>query len=434
MKPLLTTFGITAIGAVGGLVNPYVGFLAYVALALLKPDSLWEWSVPQGNYSRIVAICMLVGWIGRGCGNWRFGKAGLPVAALMGFWIWSAVCAAQAPIPEVAWKFVNTISKIALPFLVGITLIDSVQKLRQLAWVIVLTQGYVAFEMNLSYFEGFNRVKMTGFGGMEEGSISIYMVTGAGVAIQLALHSAKRWQQLALFVITLMLVHVPMMSDSRGGMVGLIVMSAVSFLVIPKTPRYYAGLAVALVLGLQLAGPSVRDRFITSFASDEERDASAESRLYLWGCCWDMMKDEPLFGVGPDHFPYTVGRYGKYDSIEAHTLWLQIGAELGFPGMIFLAGFYLSTVVRLVPICLESKPVPDSAMRAIGRIVISSLVGFAISAQFISLEGLEAPYYVALLGIGALKILSFPVEIAQGSAEDSGQCNILTEAEHEALD
>src|SRR5260370_586698 len=41
-----------------------------------------------------------------------------------------------------------------------------------------------------------------------------------------------------------------------------------------------------------------------------------------------------------------------------------------------------------------------------GRMVTASIVAFAVSAQFVSLVGLEAPYYVALLGAGALKVYS----------------------------
>jgi hypothetical protein len=38
--------------------------------------------------------------------------------------------------------------------------------------------------------------------------------------------------------------------------------------------------------------------------------------------------------------------------------------------------------------------------------VIASLVGFAVPAQFVSLEFLETPYYVALVGAGVLKLSS----------------------------
>jgi hypothetical protein len=40
--------------------------------------------------------------------------------------------------------------------------------------------------------------------------------------------------------------------------------------------------------------------------------------------------------------------------------------------------------------------------------VIASLAGFAVAAQFVSLEGLEVPYYIVLIGAGALKLASEP--------------------------
>jgi hypothetical protein len=36
--------------------------------------------------------------------------------------------------------------------------------------------------------------------------------------------------------------------------------------------------------------------------------------------------------------------------------------------------------------------------------VIASLCGFAVAAQFVSLDFLEPPYYIALLGAGVLKL------------------------------
>ena len=36
--------------------------------------------------------------------------------------------------------------------------------------------------------------------------------------------------------------------------------------------------------------------------------------------------------------------------------------------------------------------------------VCAALVGFILSAQFVSLEGLELPYYMTLVGLGSLKL------------------------------
>ena len=36
--------------------------------------------------------------------------------------------------------------------------------------------------------------------------------------------------------------------------------------------------------------------------------------------------------------------------------------------------------------------------------VIASLVGFMVSAQFVTVYGVELPYYVVLIGAGAIKL------------------------------
>src|SRR2546421_12884707 len=124
MKGLIFTYLLTYGGAVVSLVRPYHGFLIYVCFGILKPESLWHWSVPQGNYSRIVAMGLLAGWALQGFGNWQLGRAGTIVRALVGFWIWGILSAACAPQPEVGWQFVEAMAKIVLPFLVGITTIQ----------------------------------------------------------------------------------------------------------------------------------------------------------------------------------------------------------------------------------------------------------------------------------------------------------------------
>ena len=169
MKGLIVTYVLTYGGAAAALYNPYLGFLVYAAFSILKPDSLWYWSVPEGHYSRIVAVALLAGWAIKGFGNWHLGRAKPIVLALLCYSGCCILSAAAAPNQEIAWKFVIELSKIVLPFLAGLTCVGSVHQLKQLAWVIVLSEGYVAWEMNLSYLGGFNRLQEFGFGGMDNG-------------------------------------------------------------------------------------------------------------------------------------------------------------------------------------------------------------------------------------------------------------------------
>jgi O-antigen ligase len=161
--------------------------------------------------------------------------------------------------------------------------------------------------------------------------------------------------------------------------------------------------SLAGALALRLAGPAVVERFAMTFADKSERDASAESRLIMWGWCVEMMVESPLFGIGPDHFPIVMERYGIWRNKEAHTLWLQTGAELGVPGLAFLVGYYGICCFKL----RRQRRLLDRVdpwLADAGRMVLASLAGFAVSAQFVSLEGLELPYYVTMLGAGALKV------------------------------
>jgi hypothetical protein len=49
--------------------------------------------------------------------------------------------------------------------------------------------------------------------------------------------------------------------------------------------------------------------------------------------------------------------------------------------------------------------------------LIASIVGFAVSAQFVSVFGIELPFYLVLVGAAALKLSVFaPVEVDSGSS------------------
>ncbi len=187
-------------------------------------------------------------------------------------------------------------------------------------------------------------------------------------------------------------------------MLALIVTGAVSFFLLPrKNPKQMLALVVIVLIAFRLAGPQVSDRFMTIFVEGQERDKSAQSRLDLWADAWDAMKMRPLLGAGPDHWPLIAPEYGWPEGKEGHSTSLQTGAELGFPGLALLGIFYVLCLVRLWPLARGKLGEIDPWIQNVGRMVIASLIGFIVSGQFVSLEGIEFPYYVTLLGAGALR-------------------------------
>lgn len=410
MKGLLFTYGMTAVGALLGLFCPFYGFLAYVSFAILKPDAMWPWSVPPARYSLAIAGCMLIGWAFTKQATFNLGRSIIPVMLISGFLGWATIGAFYPHHQFLAWDFVERISKIVIPMIVGLTLITSTKELKQLAWTILTAQGYMAFEMNSYYFGGYNLLRFEGFGGMDNNSAAIALVTGIGLAFFLGVHSEKLWQKGLAFFFAILMANAILFSFSRGGMLGMIVAGMGAFLVIPKRPRTYALLALAVVGTSVMAGPEVRDRFMTTFVKKKsgEREASAQSRVDLWRDCIDVMKKNPVMGCGPNQWPMIASTYGWPHGKEAHSLWMQTGAELGLVGLAMYLGFYLSVLALLWHVTWKRTHVSDPWYKYIARMSFTGLCGFVVSAQFVSLESLEIPYYTALLGLGVLKLTSRP--------------------------
>jgi probable O-glycosylation ligase (exosortase A-associated) len=405
VKGLIFTWLLTGVGVSSSLINPYYGFLTYVALAILRPDSLWSSHISGGRFSFIVAAAMLLSWAVRGFGNWQLGSARRSVMLFLGFWVWCVFLAFQASSPQHAWHYVEQMARILLPFLVGITTARSIGDLKKLAWVIVLCEGYVAFELNRYYFGGFNYLWQIGFGGVDNNSAAIGLVTALGVAFFLFLGETKWWKQGLIIVCTACIGHAVLFSFSRGAMLATVVFATISFFIIQKTTKHYLMFGSGLLAALMLAGPEVQARFLETFAKkDGTREESAQSRIDLWKDCYTVLMRDPVMGCGPDHWPLLAHTFGWEAGKEAHSLWVQTATETGIPGIAMFLGFYLVTIWRSWRLLGRLQPDDPPWFGDAARMTVGSLCGFGVAAQFVSLEALEIPYYVALLGAGSLAV------------------------------
>ncbi len=404
MKGLVFTYLLLAGGLIAPLFSPFVGLLFYACFAVLRPQYVWSYSLPDSRFSLYTALALIVGWVIHGCGNWRFGRAKPIVWMLLVFAVWLGVSGLLAPNQEVAWAHVETLWKCLLPCLIAISLIDSVARLKQLAWLLVLCQGYWALEFNLQYVKGQIYPQDWHFASLDNNGLAILMATSVGLAFFLGMHSKALWQRGLAFTLAALMSHAVLFSMSRGGMLGLMLVGGVSFLIMPKRPRDYGIFLVACLVLARLAGPQVIEEFSTVFARSDARDDSAQSRLELTKAMLDAMAHHPLTGLGPRHWPQHAPEYGFKEGKEGHNTWAQVGAEIGVPGFLSLLGFYLICMARLWPLTRDSHPVSDPWLRYLARAVLASLTGFMVSASFVSVEAIELPYYVAIIGAGVIML------------------------------
>ena len=431
MKGLIFTYALTLVGTVGGLVSPFHGLLCYVCFAIVKPEHMWPWSVPQGRYSLALALTMLIGWTITQRATFQVGKSWGIVMFLLAYLGWSIAGAVVGQNQELAWTFIENLAKIVMPFCIGLTTIDSVSKLKQLAWVMVCSQGYVALELNVSYFSGYNVLATSGFGLLDNNCVAIALVTGMGLGFFLGFHAESFWAKCIAWGSSALMGHAVLFSFSRGGMVASVLCGLAACVVIRKTPRSLLLMLLVAGLGLAFAGEEVRDRFMLIFTKkDGQREESAQSRVELWANCEDLMHKYPIMGCGPNHFPLRAADYGWPVGKEAHSLWMQAGAEQGYVGLGLLVLFYLTTIVKMWMLTWKTTQLRDPWLLAVGQMVFSALAGFMVAAQFVSVESLEIPYYTVLLGCGALKLQTIPIggrKTAEAvlAAEDDGRRGLV---------
>lgn len=397
---LIFTYLLTAFGTIGALFNPFIGVCVYICLAILKPTQIWWYAVPDGPYAQFVALAMLGGWALQSFGSWSFERAKAPIFLFGLFVAWSALSALFADKnPQTTWFFVETVIKFFLPCLVALTVVNSVERLKILTWVILLSLAYPAWEENIYYLQN-GRV----IGGVVQNDIAHEMSAGVGLALFVGLCTIKAWQKWGIWLIAGLLVHVALFHESRGAMLGLLCCGVVALKVIPKTPKNIALIFVGLIGVSILSGPVVVEEFQSIFVSGEERDGSAQSRFDLWEDMLTVAVQNPLFGIGPSLWPTVSHEFGWFAGKQGHGLWIQYCAELGFAGGAFILLFFVLCISRSMKV---AKQISEEQPWILGILlgVPVSLTCWVVEAQFGSFWMMETPYYIALLAMIALKLV-----------------------------
>jgi O-antigen ligase len=404
MKGLILVYLLTAIGMIGAFRAPKIGLYVYILFAVLRPHYMFGWAGGMAGLSQAVGIAMLVGWVMAGLGKWRLGNGRQIVAAFLLFLLWSLVSSFQAIEPSIAWDTMNEMSKILLPFVVGVTVLESERDIRRMLWIIVIVQAYISFEMNLAYLQGYNRAHEEGYGGMDNNCFGLTLVTAFGATIGLLFGSKGLVARAVACAAGLMILHTIQLTFSRGALLGLLVAGTVAVIIMPKRPRYVLAAAAVLLITIRLTGPELAARYETTFAETENRDESAAGRLELWADCLTVIASEPFLGVGPRNWPVIAEQFGWARGKEAHSVWVQTAAEIGVPGVLALLAFYLMTMFKLWRVVKRRTTGVMTFRQASAFGILLALSAYVVSAQFVSLTGLELPFYLVMVAVALLRL------------------------------
>lgn len=321
--------------------------------------------------------------------------------------------------PERSWEGLILMWKqVGLFVLIWLSLRDEFD-LKLLMYSIIIGSLYIAYEVVFNgrgHFVG-SRLEGVGIPGAQE---SNYLASLLSLSIPIAgglLLVGNKWERALAFCAIPLVLEVILRCNSRGAFLGLIVGGA--WLVMRAHGRIrklaMAGVALGGIAGYMMVGDiRIFDRFMSTFAPQEERDRSAESRLTYWTCALDMISDHPLGSGAEAAFKSERGveylsRYGEYRFRAVHNGYLDIAAAWGIQGLaLFIAAI---VVARRGARCTITwaRSQSQEVIAFVGVCIDATLVVQLINCMFISSLDGEWFYWWIAMGLAYRRIYAVGV-------------------------
>lgn len=213
------------------------------------------------------------------------------------------------------------------------------------------------------------------------------------------------WVRRGALVSIVVLAVVILMTQSRGGFLGLAFMALLVWQTQRRKLRAFLGVLVLGVAVVAIAPAGVWER-VSGLSEGSEADSSSRQRWEIWQIAREISADNRLYGVGLGAYSRSHGWHTYINpefelargSRDAHSTYLSVLAETGWPGLLlFLTMIGVSLREALVARRrLAHSPTESAAVTA----VAVALVGFMAAGIFATYVHLAFLYvHLALLSV-----------------------------------
>jgi len=194
------------------------------------------------------------------------------------------------------------------------------------------------------------------------------------------------------------------LTQSRGGFVGF------AALIATYTYRRFGRLSavaagVLAVVVMLAAGPS-------RFQQIDSSEASAQGRIQSWAAGLQMLKSQPILGVG-------FGNFGDYNQLTAHNSFVHSFAELGVIGGVCFVGIWYWFFVTTT----AARDIAGAARSRLALDILASGVGVMVCAVFLSRQ--YSPVLYVPLALGAARVAVTPGDHQQTSFQRASDWMLL---------
>ncbi|HUR33891.1 MAG TPA: O-antigen ligase family protein [Vicinamibacterales bacterium] len=219
------------------------------------------------------------------------------------------------------------------------------------------TAAYGIFQYGLLHYDQLNQRPQGTLGHYMTYSGLLMLVIGTALAKLLFDPTDKAWPALVMPALLLAVA----LTSTRMAWVG--VCAAAAVLLIIKDFRLLAILPIVGAITFAAAGPAVTQRLMSMF---DARDPTRRDRVAMILEGQHMVRDYPVFGVGPNMVEEVYARYRVPEAVEQlnphlHNVPMQIAAERGLPALLIWLGFLAVLCRDLYRQLRSSRPRTEAA-------------------------------------------------------------------------
>lgn len=181
-------------------------------------------------------------------------------------------------------------------------------------------------------------------------------------------HSYQRLLTGALASLLVLMLALLLLTQSRGGYIAITVAS--SLLLLLRWPRLGYG-APLLIVGIGYIGYRFGGETIFALLGADNTFGGADWRGPVWHASWQAFQDFGWTGIGIGNFQqvmpllYPNPAINNLAATHAHNLLLQIGLDLGLPGLAAYLTLYLTMVGMAIAVLRRTRS-PQATANALG--------------------------------------------------------------------
>jgi len=387
------------------LVRPWVGILTWSWLGYMNPHRLtWgiAYSMPFGMM--VMGMTLLGLPFSR---DVKVPPRSTEVFLLTALWGWFLLTTLFAYYPADAWEQFSKVSKVLFGTYLSLMLLQEERKLRALIWIIGLSIGFFGLKGGIWAISTGGHNQVLGppdsfISGNTEIGLALNMVIP--LLFYLRRQETRTWLRRLLLAMALFSMVASLITYSRGALLGLLVILPLLFLKSRAKLLILPLLVVAALVGPSVMPSNWTERMETIETYDQ--DISANQRLNSWWVAYQLAKDSPVLGGGFRTFSmeiyqtYIPGYIYANQQHDAHSIYFQVLAEHGFPGLALFLMLIASTFVSLRYVIHVTKNRPDQLwINDCAKMVEVSLVGYAVSGAFLSMSYFDLFYHLVAITV-----------------------------------